>query len=159
MQENTINVKAESFPWQARAVGIVFFIGGIAMLPTLWLLGAILLLCALVLLTGHSGTIFNRSGRTFLEYDSYLFIRNGKPERYNAVEKIYINAGKEGQTMYTAHTTHGSTFVHTVYNAYLKFDDGRKMYLTSGRNKSALIKRLEPVAAFLETWIQDNTGE
>ncbi|HEY4653437.1 MAG TPA: hypothetical protein VIH22_02925 [Cyclobacteriaceae bacterium] len=158
MNSSIIDVKAESFPWQAQLLGALFIIGAIATVITIWWLAAILLLCGLLLVTGHSGTVFNRRERTYVEYNSYLFIRSGEVERYDRVEKIFVNAAQESQKMYTAHTLDSSTFHHTVYNAYLKFDNGKKIFLTSSRKKTALMNRLKRIAEFLETAVEDYSG-
>lgn len=150
-----IDVKAESFPWQAKLVGALFLVGGIAMVSTVWWLASVLIVCALLLLTGHSGTVFDRTKKTYREYNSYLFFRRGEDVAYNRVEKIFINSERLSQKVYTPHTLDSMTFHSVVYNAYLKFDNGRKIYLTTGRKKSALIGRLRPVAEFLQTTVHD----
>lgn len=152
---NKIDIKAESFPWQAKLVGALFLVGGIAMFITVWWLAVILVLVGLLLLTGHSGTVFDREKKIYLEYNSYLFFRRGEKIPYNRVEKIFINSERFSQKVFTPHTLDSATFYSIAYNAYLKFDNGRKIYLTTCKKKSALIGRIKPVAEFLQTSVHD----
>ena len=155
MDSTTINVKAESFPWQVKFLGMIFFIAGAAVLVSYWWLSLILWFISLFLLTGHSGTTIDREAMTYREYNSYFFIKNGETKRYNDVEKIFINSSNESQKIYTAHTLDSSTFTNTVYNAWLKFDNGVKIFLTTQKSKEALSKKLYPISKFLNTEIED----
>src|SRR5690606_15570637 len=152
---NKIDIKDESFPWQAKLVAALFLVGGIAMFITVRWLAVILVLVGLLLLTGHSGTVFDREKKIYLEYNSYLFFRRGEKIPYNRVEKIFINSERFSQKVFTPHTLDSATFYSIAYNAYLKFDNGRKIYLTTCKKKSALIGRIKPVAEFLQTSVHD----
>jgi hypothetical protein len=59
--------------------------------------------------------------------------------------------------MYSAHTLNSSTLRSVIYNAHLKFDDGKKIFLTSSKNKSRLLTNLNPVASALGIDLVDNT--
>lgn len=159
MQNLKIDVKAESFPWQGKLLGILFIACAAAAAASYWWLSILLLFIGLLLLTGHSGTEFRPSDKTYREYNSYLFVRSGKIHRYGKVEKIFINASQESQRMYTAHTSESRTFTRRQYNAYLKFDNGTKIFLTSRKNKAALLKELDRVARSLDTGVIDQTSE
>ena len=156
MSKNIINIKAESFPWQIKLIGILFLIVAISVLANFWWLSLILAVLSLLILTGHSGTEINVSDKTFREYNSYLSIRRGDRLKYDEIERIFINSAKVSQKMYTAHTLNSSTFHSVVYNAYLKLD-GRKIFLTGRKDKAQLIRILKPVASALRTEITDNT--
>ena len=157
MKENIINIKAESFPWQAKLVGILVLIGALNLISNYWWLSIILAVVGLILLTGHSGTQIDFVSKTFREYNSYLFIRRGVRKEYNQVESVFINKAKVSQQMYTAHTSSSSTFERVVFNAYLEFDDGIKLFLTSRKDKAKLIKFLNPVVTALSVELIDNT--
>lgn len=122
-----------------------------------WWLSISLAVMGLVLLSWYSGTEIDSGAKTFREYNSCLFIRVGARERYNEVEKVFINTSKVSQTMYTAHTSHSSAFRYVLFNAYIKFDDGRKLFLTSRKDKVKLIKLLNPVVTALSVDLADNT--
>lgn len=159
MNQKPINIKAESLPWHSKLFGVMFLFGAVVVLtnPTYWWLSIPFALMALVLLSWHSGTEIDPETRTFREYNSCLFIRTGTKEKYNEVERVFINASRVTQRMYTAHTSHSSSFRSTVYNAYLKFDDGRKIFLTRRKDKAKLIAFLTPAVAALSSELTDNT--
>lgn len=157
MRENKINIRAESLPWQVKLIGVLVLIGAPTLIPNYWWLSITLAVAGLALLTGHSGTEIDFANKTFREYNSFLFIRRGVTKNYNEVEKIFINKAKVSQKIYTAHTSSSSTFQSILFNAYLKFDDGRKLFLTSRKNKAKLIKLLNPVVTALAVDLTDNT--
>lgn len=157
MKESIIDIKAESLPLQAKLIGALFLIGALTVITNYWWLSIILALIGLTILTAYSGTEINFISKTFREYNSYLFIRRGVTEKYHGIERVFINKAKVSQKMYTAHTGSSSTFQSIIFNAYLKFDDGRKIFLTSRKDKVRLIKLLNPVIAVLGVDLTDNT--
>jgi hypothetical protein len=95
---------------------------------------------------------------SYREYNSILFIKTGKGKKYQRIEKIFINPVRVSKTIYTAHTSNSSTFQDVEYNAYLKFSDGEKIFLLSGKNKNRIRNRLKIIAETLNIPLQDNTG-
>jgi hypothetical protein len=160
MRANVIDIKAESLPWQSKLLGVMFLFGALIALTdyNYWWLSISFAVMGLVLLSWHSGTEIDPVRRTFREYSSCLFIRAGATEKYNGVERVFITPSKISQTMYTAHTSHSSTFRYIIFNAYLKFDDGRKIFLTSRKDKLKLIKLLNRVVTALSVDLTDNTA-
>ncbi|HMP99174.1 MAG TPA: hypothetical protein PKC24_05285 [Cyclobacteriaceae bacterium] len=152
-----INIKAESFPWHVKFLGVLFLLGAILIIPDNWWLTALLMILALLFLTIHSGTEVNVRNKTLREYNSYLFIRVGETESYNEIERIFINSSKVSEKIYTPRTLNSSTFHSVIYKAYLKLDDDRKIFLTSKKNKEKLIQFLNPVATTLRTELVDLT--
>jgi hypothetical protein len=152
-----IDIKAESFPWQAKVLGGLFLFVAFVIIITYWWLAIILTLVGLILITGYSGTEIEPGSKTFREYTSYLFFRTGAIEKYSGIERVFINDAKMSQKMYTAHTLNSSTFSSVIYNAYAKFDDGKKIFLTSRKDKAKLLKLLNPVVASLGVDLIDNT--
>ena len=157
MNNRVIDIKAESFPWQAKLIGALLLMIAIGTVSNFWWLSIILVIGALFLFTGHSGTEIDNTNKTFREYNSYLFVKIGDAKKYNGIERIFINSSKESQTMYTAHTTSSSTFTNIVYDAYLKFDHGEKIFLTGRKDKQKLVKVLEPVVKKLNVELIDHT--
>lgn len=155
MSNSKVDIKAESFPWQAKLLGILFIIGSMAAATNIWWLSLILFLSALFLLTGHSGTTIDPVARTYREYNSYYFVKSGKTIPYEQVEKIFINASRESQTMHPYHMMNSSTVSYMVYNAYLKFNNGKKIFLTGKKDKKALISQLKTVSELLKTELVD----
>jgi hypothetical protein len=157
MGQEKIDIKAESVPWQVKLIGVLLLVGALTLVMNYWWLSLIFSVAGLTLLSGYSGTEIDSVSKTFREYNSYLLIRRGVTEKYHKIEKVYINQTKVSQTMYTAHTSNSSSFQSVLYNAYLKFDDGRTLFLTSRKNKAKLIKFLNPVVASLGVELSDNT--
>lgn len=155
MKGNLIDIKSESFSWQVKLIGIVLLVAALAMINSYWWLSIIFAVAGLTLLTRYSGTEIDAVSKTFREYDSYFFVRTGTTEKYDRIERIFIN-----DEMVTTHTSHPSRlyfFRYAVYNAYLKFADGRKIFLTSRKDKVKLIKLLDPVVTALSVDLIDNT--
>lgn len=156
---HTIDIKAESLPWQFKLVGILLIVFALAtaMSSVLWV-SIILIVVGVIILTINSGTEIDPGTKKYREYNSILFYRYGEEERYEDVEKIFINASKVTKEMQTAHTTHGSIFSSIEYNAYLKLSDGKKIFLMSKKNKKAMIDKLKPVAEQLRSELVDYSG-
>jgi hypothetical protein len=156
--KHSIDIKAESLPWHFKFLGILMILLAIAAIfSSVWWLSIILVFVGLIILTIQSGTEIDHSTKTYREYNSILFFRHGEQERYDAVEKIFINASKVEQRVHPAHTNDSSTFYYTEYNAYLKLSDGKKIFLMSKKNKAAMMNKLKPVAELLETELVDYT--
>ncbi len=153
---HTIDIKAESLPWQFKLIGILLIVFALAtaMSSVLWV-SIILIVVGVIILTINSGTEIDPGTKKYREYNSILFYRYGEEERYEDVEKIFINASKVTKEMQTAHTTHGSIFSSIEYNAYLKLSDGKKIFLMSKKNKKAMIDKLKPVAEQLRSELVD----
>ena len=145
------------FPFPFLVLGAVVLVAGVAVVTTQFLLSIFLMLTAGIILTAHEGTEIDPSKNTYREYQSYLFIKKGKVTEYDQIEKIFVNATKVSQRMYTAHTSNSSTFSNVEYNAYLKFTDGVKIFLLSKKNKARLLARLEKVARALNIPVTDST--
>lgn len=145
------------FPIQFQFFGGVLLLIGLGVATNYIVVGLILILIAACILTGQSGIDFDGGSLTYRAYKSFLFIKSGDKKKYQGVEKIFINAQAISQRMYTMHTNHGSDFKSLEYNAYLKFDNGNKIYLDTNKDKKALIDKLQELAGFLKTEVVDAT--
>jgi len=152
-----IDIKAESFPWHFKFVGVVLLVLAVVMLNVLWYVSPIFLLIGTIMLSTCSGTVFNAEMKMYREYHAILFVKAGEWKKYDYIEKIFINASKESQQVHPAHTNDSTTFYYTSYDAYLKFSNGQKIYLMSKKDKAALVKKLKPVAEVLKTELVDYT--
>ena len=152
-----IDIKAESNPWQLKLLGAVFLFVAIAVMMNQWWLSIILIVAGIILLFGYSGTEIDPLAKTLREYNSYFFMRRGVSEPYNQIERIYVNRSRGSEKMYTAHTLSSSTFRFEIYKAYMKLDDGTKIFLTSRKEKGKLMKLLNASFASQGVEIIDNT--
>jgi hypothetical protein len=156
---SAVDVKADSLPWYFKLAGILMIIFALATLTTsYWWLSLLLIVIGSILVTYFSGTEIDIATKNYREYNSILFFKFGDHAKFDEIEKIFINEAKVTSQMQTAHTTSGSIFTHIEYNAYLKFSDGKKIFLTSKKNKKALIGQLQPIANRLETELVDHTS-
>ena len=120
------------------------------------LLALILLVVGLTVISALEGTEIDTGKKVYREYTQFFFfLKTGKTETYESIEKIFVTKRKESQQLYTARTTHSSTFENVVYNAYLKFSDGEKVHLFSGKNKEKVMEKLSPVAKELGSELID----
>ncbi|MCC5930553.1 MAG: hypothetical protein JJU28_15000 [Cyclobacteriaceae bacterium] len=142
MDKAIADFKTDTAPWQVKLVGVFLLIVALAVFTSYWWISIILLLTGVLLLTWHSGVEIDLINRTFREYNSYFLYKTGIAEKFDAIEKVYINQSTVSQTMYTAHTSSSSTFRNIVFNAWLKFNDTHKIFLGNHRNKEKLIKSL-----------------
>lgn len=158
MDKVIINIRNGSlFPWHFQLVAVVMIVGSTAAFFSSVILASILLVIGVLILTGYSGVLVNKSEKTFKEYNSFLFIKSGTTKNYEGIEKIFINANKVSQKIYTAHTLNSNTFKNVIYDGYLKFDDGAKVHLMAKKDKDVLMNKLKEIADFMEVDIQDNT--
>ena len=51
----------------------------------------------------------------------------------------------------------GTTFHNVEYDAYLKFENGEKVFLSNKKDKKELLEKLKKLAVFFELEISDNT--
>jgi len=158
MTTTSIDYKSgKLFPIQFQFFGGVLLLIGLGVATNYIVVGLILILIAASILTGQSGVDFDSELKAYRAYKSFLFIKSGENKKYQGVEKIFINSQAISQRMYTMHTNHGSDFKSLEYNAYLKFDNGIKIYLDTNKDKKALIDKLQELAGFLKTEVVDAT--
>jgi len=152
-----IDIKAESNPWQLKFLGGLLLVVAIPVMLNHWWVSSILIIAGLLLIFWYSGTEINPLAKTLREYNSYLVIRSGDSKPYNQIEYIYINRSTGSEKMYTAHTLSSSTFRFEMYKAYLKLDDGTKIFLASHKNKTKLNTLLNEAFASQGIDVIDNT--
>jgi hypothetical protein len=155
VKQSIVDIKAESFPWFVKLIGGLFLFTALIVILDYWWVSIVLVTVGLTLLTGYSGTDVDPVNNTFREYNSYLFMRTGATEKYDRIERILIN--DEKVATHTAHPSRLYFFNSIVYNAYIKFVDGRKLFLTSRKDKAKLIKLLSQVVTVLSVDLTDNT--
>lgn len=144
-------------PWYFRLIGVILVIVAIAGFMVNPLLAILFVMVGVLLATSFSGTDIDIEKNRYKEYNTYFFIKSGDENYYSGIEKIFINSAKSSQKIYTAHTLNSKTFDDIIYNAYVKFDEGKKIQILQSKNKEDLLDQLNTVAKFLNTNIQDNT--
>ncbi|MEM9855834.1 MAG: hypothetical protein AAF843_00660 [Bacteroidota bacterium] len=158
MSKGQFDIKAGAlFPWYFQLLGGAFTLTGVVFLLENFIVSLILVPIGLLILTGRSGIEINIISKTYRSYYSFFFLKSGKQVSFNKIEKLYINANKVTQKVYTAHTTQSSTFESRKFDAYIKFDNGNKEYLCSSKDLSNLKNQISPLAKVLNISITDNT--
>lgn len=154
----TLDIKTgRLFPLPFLLVAAIFVLAAIGLFGSYPLASVVLLLLSTLIFTAHAGVELDRVQQTYREYNSFLFIRNGKARPYRDVEKIFINDGLQSQRVYTTHTTTSSVFTNSVYRAYIKFDDGEKVLLGKESKKEKLQPKAQQVADYLQTSLIDHS--
>ncbi len=160
MPKNAIDIKFGSlFPWPFQLLAGILLVIGLSIVLEKPILSALLILGSGFVLSGYTGTDVDKTKNLYREYNAFFLIKHGKKIKYTGLEKIFINSSKVKQRLYTAHTTHSSTFTNTEFNAYLKFEDGTKIHLLTMRKKENLKRDLKRISTFLEIPVEDNTIE
>lgn len=153
-----IDIKSGAlFPWQFRLIALLTAIAGLAMVNLHPWITLILVVAGTLVWVSSEGTEIDVDKKTFREYTSFLFIKTGKFQHYQEIEKIYVTKSKQSQQMYTAHTTHSSVFEDVVYNAYLKFTSGEKVHLMTRKDKDKILKELGPLSKKLTLDVVDHS--
>lgn len=151
-----INIKAESFPWQVKLIGIIMVLIALGSVFAYWWMIVIGIL-GMMALTGYSGTLIDPTGKTYKEYTSYLFIKTGATVSFNFIEKVYVNDTLVSQKLYGGRTLNSMTRRSVEYNVYMKTDSGDKIFLTGGEDKAAMMQLAQSLAVSLEAPFGDNT--
>ena len=155
---NIVDIRgARLFPFPFLVLGAGFVLAGLGVVLGYPIVGVILVVVGILIVTSYEGTEIDPDKHIYREYNSFFLLKSGKAKRFDGIEKIYINAGKVSQRIYTAHTSSSSTFQNVEYNAYLKFRSGEKIFLFSSRNKSRMLQRTKQIAASLNTAVHDNS--
>lgn len=145
------------FPFHFVFMGAVVFIVGLVLIMQRTGVSVILMGIGATILTGTSGIEIDKERLVYREYMGFFFMKTGRWIRFEGIEKIFINSTRVTRTMYGPMSNHSASFTNRQYNAFLKFDDGKKIHLSSKGNKTRLINRVSPVADALEVPIDDQT--
>ncbi len=150
MKDDILDFKSEKlFPFQFQLFGIVIGFTGLLCLVFAPYVSPLLILLSILIFTSYRGIEFDRLAKSYRIYNAFLYWKTGKTASYTGLDKLYIHSVKVSQKVYTMVTT-GITSKNTVYDAYLKLEDGSRIYLTSHKSRDILMKRLQPLARFLK---------
>ncbi|MCV9385116.1 hypothetical protein [Reichenbachiella ulvae] len=153
--QETLDIETEKlFPSHFRVVGWILMFMSLVILLYAPVAFPIALIIGLVLLTGYTGVVFDKRKKRYRIYNSILWIKMGTWYSYNEAVKLYINARKTSQYMYTQVTT-GSTIRSREFIAFVKLENEEKVFLAGNTNKDKLLKALEPAVAFFQLEVED----
>jgi hypothetical protein len=157
-QQDQLDIRGNSlFPFHFKAIAALLAVAALGFLVYYPLLSVVFLLVSALIFTSYEGVRFDRARGTYCEYTSYLYIKTGQTHPYQAVEKVFVNAGQVSQKMYTAHTNDSSTFRNTEYRGWVKFDNGSKLFIDSNKQKGVITSKLGLLADYLQTELVDHT--
>ncbi len=158
MGKSTINIRSyKLFPFHFQVLGILFLILTAILVLESPYFAPLFFLSGAAILTGYRGVQFDLSKKSYREYNSFLFIKFGKWENFDAVEKIYVNSANVSQYAYTMVTT-GTTIRSVEYNAYAKLGNDQKVHLICSKNKKKLTQKLSEMASLFQLEVIDNTA-
>ena len=149
-----IDIKFGSLlPWHVRLVAVGAIVVAFAILQNYWWVSLLIIAASFFILVSHEGTEIDPVKKTFRSYTSFFFFKTGEFEKYTEAEKIFINSGNQSTKMYSAHTSLSTTITERVFNAYIKFSNGDKVYLLTSKSKEDVIKKLTPLTKALRVEI------
>jgi hypothetical protein len=144
------------FPWHVKLVGsALVIIAGSMLTMGMWIGGTLILLVSVIILTTHYRVRVDFDNKTYRDYLWILGMKSGDKKSFETIEYIFLKESRESQTMglRAANTT-----IHTsVYDAYLKFSEAKKIHLITKNRKEDLIKIIRPIAHNQKTDIIDYT--
>ena len=147
------------FPWHFRLFGILLLLGGLAASTVNLILSLVMGVVGFTLISLRAGIFFDLENKSYQPFHSILGLKFGKKLLLKEIEKIYLNQNQERRKMYSAHTATGHTSENTIYDGYLKFIDGEKVYLKSSKKKNAINLELKSLAQYLHVSFIDNTRQ
>lgn len=151
MEKHYFNLKSGLlFPFQFHILGYVLLFAGLALIfINIWA-SIILILLGGAIVSAFSGIEIKDD--KFREYNSFFFIKNGKWEPLRKVEKIFIKRVKISQKLY-GRANQSSTIRNAVYKAFLKFQNGKTVFLYEHKNKDKLETKLRELSDYLKSEI------
>ncbi|MEO9967452.1 MAG: hypothetical protein ABJF11_16760 [Reichenbachiella sp.] len=148
MQE--LDIKQESyFPQNFKFFGIILIIGAILAISSAdsvtivrGITSLVLLLIGILILSARYGLKINIDQRTYTVYTLLLGFKVGTPEKFDCIEKFYINQVTEKAQLSTR-TGAKYDIKSSVYKAFFRVDTGEKIHLDTDKKEKKLAERLE----------------
>lgn len=145
-----IDIKQKAyFPFTFKLFGLILIAFGLLIwtqrewhfiLKGLVMLGSIAL--GLTLLSARYGLLIDPLKKTFRAYVQILFWRNGKLQKYQSIDKIFINEVTEAAKMQTR-TGSVHDVKNQVYKAFIKLDNDQKIQLDRDKKRNRLELRVQ----------------
>ncbi|HRK54728.1 MAG TPA: hypothetical protein PK185_12490 [Cyclobacteriaceae bacterium] len=145
------------FPWTFRFIGIILILAATITVTEIGWFAILVFIPGIFLSLASEGFEIDTMRKCYREYYSFIFLKMGKYQPYQSIEKLFVNRSQESQRIYSAHTNKSSIFTNEVFNAYLKFSSGEKILLRKGKKKEKLIAQMNLISQSLQTQVMDNT--
>lgn len=136
---------ASYFPGAFVFIGIIMalWVPVVAVMQIYWLMVLLLGISALLITSHHRISIDPKKKEVF-DYVWILWNKTGEKVSYNKIDYIFIKENKRRQTL---HSRVSSTSVSdSVYDAYLRLNNDRKIHLYQRKSKNKLIDKISPIA-------------
>ncbi len=129
-------------------MGLVLYVGvplvviarGINLITIL--VGVALVIVGTMLLTTRYGIQVDPFHKTYTEYTWLLGRKIGKPVSFQFIEKFYINPVTD-QAEFMSRAGIRYDLRKHVFKAFMKLDDGTKLYIGTGRTEDKLQKKVD----------------
>lgn len=145
------------FPEMTRFVSVLFIPVGAFLISISLFGGAVVILGCIMILTTTYRLEIDREKKTYKDYVWFLGLKNGKSQRFEKIEYIFIKKGKMSQTMNSRVSS--SVLTKEVFDGYLRFSESEKIHLLTMENKTKLVNTLKRMANSLEVKIIDYSEE
>lgn len=124
-----------------------------------WNVFAILIVAAFILWSTRQFVEIDVAQRWVHHYISIAGLKIGRKDRFEGIEKIYINRRKYSQGSYIFPRSIVNEIQYGFFfQSYVKFSDGDKIELAAHRDKDILVDQLTEMNRVLQTEIYDNTS-
>ena len=147
----------------AAFVFLVFIVLSFAVLAGsfgIYLIRIIPLVFCIIAVTSRNFLVFTMQDNTYWEYRWVLGFKFGKKEKFDSIEKLFINKINLVADVYKYSPVvvpNSSEVRSSLYKCFIKFGNGEKMLLDSDEDKDKLINRLKEYNKILKTTLYDTT--
>lgn len=146
------------FNWPSKFIAVLFLLVGVAFLKINYIVSIILIIISALVLTAFNGLEINNIDKKYIRYTWLLSWKYGEFKKFDSIENIFINSGTSSQTYYSM-SNKALNMGKNIFNGWVKFSNGKTVFLFDHKNKSALEERLKPIAKKLQTTIVDHTAD
>jgi DNA primase large subunit len=156
MSEEAVTIKTYYYlPWRGAWV-LVLIAGAVAMgVAGKYVPAAFAVFFAALAGTAHFGIRVDLKNKTYVDFLSMLGFVNGKKEKFESIEYVFIKSSKKSQTMNSTSTS--KMFTDDFYDGYIKFDQDEKVFLITHKKKERVMKTLKEISEKLGLEIVDHT--
>lgn len=152
-----LDIKQESyFTYHFKIFGGILILGCFLILVTqelnVWkvLLSAIFFGSGLLMTTSYYGLKINVEQRTYTIYTWILGFKTGTPERFNYIEKFYLNEVSNDAVL-TSRAGLQYDIRNKVFKIFMKLDNGEKIHVDTDKNRERLKSRMNEYIQFTKS--------
>jgi hypothetical protein len=155
------------FPLIGRIVGFIFLVVIVLSFAVpadslgVYVIRIIPLVFCIIAVTSRNFLVLSMQDNTYWEYRWVLGFKFGKKEKFDSIEKLFINKIKLVADVYKYSPVvvpNSSEVRSSLYKCFIKFGNGEKMLLDSDEDKDKLINRLKEYNKVLKTTLYDTTS-